>query len=462
MPRTIHTLTLLLLGLPILVGAPLRAADLLDIYQIAAHRDARLQAAQAGFEASEEARPQALSALLPQVTLSAQYGREQLEASVSSDIGGIRVPQGTQSATFNSHGYTLRLDQIIYDHARIVRLRQSGSRIAQAQARLDAVAQTLILRVSNAYFSILGAQDNLQFAMAEKKAIYRQLEQARQRFEVGIIAITDVKEALAAYDLAVAQQVAAKNQLAVSREGLLVITGQFVGHLSKLGNRIPLLAPDPANIEKWVATAVEQNLQLMAAQFATETASLEVQRRSAGHYPTLGLFAEKSDQDAGGIFGPQETDQETIGIQLNVPLFSGGFVSSRTDQANFLFQRAQRLQEQQRREIVRQTRASYLNVMAGISRVKALAQALESNRASAKAARAGFAVGTRTSLDVLVALRDLFRTKRDLARARYLYLVNTLRLKQAAGTLTGQDLVDLNTWLVSLAPFHYHQFLDAG
>lgn len=439
MSPTARVPAILLLGLSISAGEPLYAADLLDVYQLAVRQDARLKAAQAGFQASEELRPQALSALLPQVSGNAQYSRENLEINTQGF--------GSESGTFNSRGYSLRLDQVIYNHGSIVRLRQSSARIARARARLGAVAQALIVRVSEAYFNVLAAEDNVRFAVAEKKAIYRQLEQARQQFQVGMIAITDVKQARAAYDLAVAQQVSAANRVAVRREALLVITGQLPARLAQVQRRIPLITPKPADISQWVATAIRQNLQLIAAQFATEAASLEVSRRRAGHYPTLGLFAEMSNQDTGGIFGAQETDDEMIGIEVNVPLYSGGFVSSATQQASYLFAQAQQLQAQQRRETVRQTRAAYLNVMAGISRVKALRQALVSNRAAANAARIGFKVGTRTSVDVLVALRDMFRTQRDLARARYRYLLNTLRLKQAAGTLMVDDLSVLNTWL---------------
>jgi outer membrane protein len=432
-----------LVGVSMLAVLPAQAEDLLDIYQLAAREDAQLQAAQADFEATGEFRPQAVSALLPQVNLSGQYARQELDSTRTLD--GV---VDTRSGSFTTEGYTLRLDQIIYDHSLVVQLRQADSSIAQARAELHVITQALVLRVSEAYFNVLAAQDNLDFAIAEKEAIGRQLEQARERFEVGMIAITDVKEAQAAYDLALAQQVGAENQLAVSREALQVITGQLPGGLRKLRARIPLLTPVPADVDQWVATAIKRNLRLIAAQFATETASLEVDRRRAGHYPTLGLFAEKAENDSGGgVFGATETDDEIIGLQLNIPIFSGGFVTSSTREASYLFEQAQDLQELQRREAVRQTRASYLNVIAGISRVQALRQALESNRAAAAAAQAGFEVGTRTSVDVLLALRETFRTQRDLSRARYNYLLNTLRLKQAAGTLTGDDLVKLNAWL---------------
>ncbi len=443
MMRTRKQLLACVVGVSMLASLPAQAEDLLDIYQSAAREDSRLQAAQADFEATGEVRPQAWSALLPQLNLSGEYVWQTLDSTRTFD-GEIN----RQSGGFDTQGYTLRLDQIIYDHSLIVQLWQADSSIAQAQAELDAIAQALVLRVSKAYFNVLAARDSLTFAVSEKKAIGRQLEQARKRFEVGVIAITDVKEARAAFDLAVAQQVSAQNQLAVTREALQVITGRLPGRLRDLQDRIPLLTPDPADVDQWVQTAIERNLQLIAAEFASETASLEVDRRRAGHYPTLGLFAQKAENDSGGgVFGATESDDQSVGLQLNIPIFSGGFVTSSTREASYLFEQSQNLQELQRREAVRQTRASYLNVIAGISRVKALKRALESNRAAAASARAGFRVGTRTSVDVLLALRETFRTQRDLSRARYNYLLNTLRLKQAAGTLAGEDLVGLNDWL---------------
>ncbi len=441
----------MMLALLIFAADAARAADLLDIYQQAIAQDARLSAAQAGFQAAKERRPQAVSALLPQLNLAGQYAREELDSTQEFDIDDNPTTDAvlqTQAGSFNTDGYTLRLDQVIYNHALILELRQSGASIAQAQAELDAVAQSLIVRVSEAYFDVLAARDNLEFARAEKNAIARQLEQAREQFEVGIIAITDAKEAQAAFDRALAQVVDARNRLVLTREALRVITGEMAANLNPLGGALPLISPKPANIGAWVATAVRKNLRLLARQFATEAADFEVGLRSAGHYPSLGLFAEKSENDTGGgIFGASQIDDEVIGIELNVPLFSGGLVSSRTEEASYRLEQARDLEELQRRQTVRQTRASYLSVIAGISQVTALRRALESNQAATAAARAGFEVGTRTSLDVLLALRELFRTQRDLSRARYDYLLDTLRLKQAAGILSVEDLVALNAWL---------------
>ncbi|MDQ3731540.1 MAG: TolC family outer membrane protein [Pseudomonadota bacterium] len=440
-----------LLALPIVTAGAAHATDLLDIYKQAVNQDARLSAAQAGFQAAEERRPQAVSALLPQLNLGGQYAREELDSTQEIDIDddpNTDAVVQSQAGSFSTDGYTLRLDQVVYDHALILRLRQSGPSIAQAQAELDAVAQGLIVRVSEAYFNVLAARDNLEFARAEKNAIARQLEQAQEQFEVGVIAITDVKEAQAAFDRAIAQVVDARNRLVLNREALRVITGEVAANLNRLGETLPLVSPEPADIDAWVATAMRRNLRLLAREFATETADFEVGLRRARHYPSLGLFVEKSANDTGGgIFGASQIDDEVIGIELNMPLFSGGFVSSRIEEASYRLEQARDLEELQRRETVRQTRASYLSVIAGISQVTALRRALESNQAATAAARVGFEVGTRTSLDVLLALRELFRTQRDLSRARYDYLLDTLRLKQAAGTLSVEDLVALNAWL---------------
>jgi outer membrane protein len=436
--RPMHALTALLC-LSTLASSPLSAADLLDVYELARQRDTRFQVEQAELEATQQLRPQAISALLPQLNFNTQYVREELE---------IDRAARRDSDSFNTEGYSLRLDQVIYDHALIVQLRQADKNIAQAQAEFNSAAQTLIVRVSGAYFGVLAAQENLVFARTEKEAIAAQLEQAEKQFKAGLVSDTDIKEAQAAYDLAIAREVAAENRLAISRESLQLVTGKLPENLKQMGDEIPLITPEPADIEAWVATALAQNPQLLAAQFTTETASLEIARRQAEHYPTLGLFAAKINNDAGGgIFGARETDDEVVGVRLNVPIFSGGLVAASTREASFLLKRAQELQELQRRETIRQTRSSYLNVIAGVSRVKALWLALESNRAAADATRTGFEHGTRTSADVLLALRDLFRAQRNLSQARYNYLLETLRLEQAAGTLTLEDLVALNAWL---------------
>jgi outer membrane protein len=323
--------------------------------------------------------------------------------------------------------------------------------VAQATANFGSAKQGLLLRVAEAYFQVLGAEDNLNFTRAEQKAIAEQLKQAKQRFKVGLTAITDVHEAQARYDQSVAQSIAAENRLAVSRESLREITGQYFSVLAPLSKQSPLIAPDPQNIEQWVNTAKDKSLPLLAAEQAMRIAREEIARNRAGHYPTLDLVASQSHTETDGgafvTFTGKQTDDTRIGVQLNLPLYQGGLVSSQTRQAAYKYQQARELYEQQQRATERQTRNAYLNVLANISQVKAFRQALQSTRTALEATEAGYQVGTRTAVDVLNARREVFRAERDYAQARYAYILETLRLKQAAGTLGEQDLAAINRWL---------------
>lgn len=428
------------LSLAIVTAAPLQAADLMEVYRTALEEDPELRRAEAEYRAALEQRPQARSALLPQIRGGAGYAHTESE------------PDEGREYDYQSRTFDLSLEQSLYDHANYVALRQADLGIARATATRDAARQALLLRVAEAYFGVLSAREDLDFAKAEKEAIERQLEQVQRRFDVGLIAITDVKEARAQYDLAVAEEIAAQNRLDQAEEDLSVITGRFYDELAALSDRLTLTPPDPANRDRWVETALEQNLNLAATRLATETAAEEIKRQRAGHYPTLGLSASYTDQDfkdaPAAMTGQLRDGADTqIGVQLNIPLFTGGRTSSLTREARENFDAAREQQEQARRETVRQARGAFLSVNSDISRVRALEQALESTRASYEAAQAGFEVGTRTAVDVLLELRRVFGAERDLADARYAYLLDTLRLKQAAGTLSEQDLAAINAWL---------------
>jgi len=296
--------------------------------------------------------------------------------------------------------------------------------------------------------NVLGAKDNLEFAIAEREAIQQQLEQTRQRFEVGLTAITDVHEAQARYDLAVASEIDANNQVAVSTEILREITGQPFGELAPLAEQTPLVSPDPEEINAWVTTALERNLLLLAAEKAMDASRYGLSVARAGHYPTLDLTADYTNTDStGGQFGTNERDGTTIGVVLNIPIYSGGRTSAISYEAAALHQRSKELYELQRRTTEREARNAYLTTLANISRVKAYKQAVVSQETALEATKAGYDVGTRTAVDVLNSQRELFLSQRDYARARYDYILETLRLKQAAGTLTDEDLERINSWL---------------
>lgn len=429
-------LATLMSGLLATTGQPVLALDLLGAYRIAADSDPALRAAAANRDALLEADDQALAQLLPNVGINGSLSRNRFD-----DLDTDNLSYSTDQI------YTLTATQTLFRWDQFVALDQADNRVARALAEYSAAEQALIIRLAEAYFNVLAAQDNLAFARAELDAIGRQLEQARERFEVGLIAITDVHEAQARYDLATSQEIVAKNELDSAREALYEITGELNEPVNPLNDRMQLLYPEPRDTATWVDRALENNLNLVALQAAVEAARQEVKRQRAGHYPTLDASASVSrrDQNFGGVFGLKRHDA-SIGVELNVPLFQGGAVNSRTREAHYRFIESQEQFDQARRQTQRQTRDAYRGVASGIAQVRALEQALVSTETALEAAETGFEVGTRTIVDVLDAQRERFRAQRDLARARYDYLLSTLRLKQAAGSLNADDLQAINAW----------------
>ncbi|MFA5626377.1 MAG: TolC family outer membrane protein [Thiohalomonadaceae bacterium] len=427
------------LALALLLGAvSAHGENLRDIYRLALESDPQLRAAEAAHRAALEAKPISRSALLPNINFAANAQR---------NMNDYDTPNLAKN-NYTSSGYSLSLRQSIYHRDYFVQLRQADASIAQADAVYNAEHQAIITRVANTYLNLLYAEDSLRFAKAEKMATAEQLHQVEQRFEVGLSAITDVHEAQAGYDAAVAQEIVAENQLKNTREILREIIGQDPGTLAPLANDFPLQNPEPANIEKWEETALQQNLQLLAAEAAVSAAYEEINRRQAGHYPSLDLVASHNKTDnSKSQYNPTEYNSNVIGLQFNVPIYAGGGVSASARQASHLYNQEQERLEQARRSTIRQTRDAYLGVTAGISTVRARSQALASARTALKATQAGFEVGTRTAVEVLNSQRELFRAQRDLARARYDYVLSTLQLRQAAGILSGEDIDHVNSWL---------------
>lgn len=417
------------------------AANLAEIYDLATRNDPVLKAAAAARSAALEAKPQSRALLYPALSFSASYDRTREDVK-ETDIG---TPGTT---TFNSSAYVLSLNQPLYNRDYFVRLRQADATVARADAVYRSAEQALIVRVAEGYFNLLDAHDNLEFARAEKNAIEQQLEQARQRFDVGLIAITDVHEAQAAFDLARAREIVADNRLASSQEVLYEITAQAIDAVAPLGAKIPLVSPEPADIEHWGNTALEQNFELLAAQFNERVARAEVSRQRAGHHPTLDLTASLGRfDDNGGVTGETEVEEGVIGLQFTLPLYAGGAVTSRTREAAYQLTQAREQLESQRRATLRQTRDAYLTIIAAINSVNALEQATVSAQSALDATQAGFEVGTRTTVDVLSTQSDLFRARREFALARYEYILNLLRLKQGSGLLVPADLEEVNRWL---------------
>ncbi len=430
------------IGFGLLASSALQAENLADVYKQALANDPTFAAAQQEFLATQEIKNQSFALFLPAISLGANY----TNINQKYTVAGIDTKYD-----YNTNSYGLNLKQMIYRHEYFVQYKQADYQVAQASANFNNAAQELILRVSQRYFDILGAIDNLDFTVAEKKSIKEQLNQTKQRFEVGLTAITDVHEAQARYDQSVAQTIAAENLLAISRENLREITGQQPENIAQLAADTPLVKPDPEDIEQWTEIAGKQSLSLIAAEKAMQIAREEVNLQRAGHYPTLDLVANQtySSSDGGAFIGFTGKDQEEtrIGLQFNLPIYEGGRVSSKTSQAAFQYSQSKDLYERQRRTTENQTRSAYLNVLANISQVLAYEQALKSSRTALEATEAGYEVGTRTAVDVLNSRREVFRAERDYAKSRYAYILETLSLRQAAGTLSDDAVNAITRWL---------------
>ena len=414
--------------------------DLLTVFEMSLNNDPELLAEAASLRAVNELDNQATARFLPQINLSANNG--QVRRKSSAETFGV-------DAKYNEHGYTLNLTQSLFRRQNYIQDRQADIAISSAQASYDIAVQALIVRVAERYFEFLASQDELSFAVAEKKANGKQLEQVQQRFDIGLATITDLTESQAGYDLAHTAVIRAENVLANSKERLRETTGHYFDSLATLKAKTPLVSPEPAQSEEWVSLALEQNPSLVVVKKARENANQVIELQKSDHYPTLDIVGQTSfnSQSETSFGGSSKTHQDSISLQVNLPIFQGGDVVSRTREATHRLDQAMQDEEQQRRTVLRQSREAFNDVMSGISQVKALKQAVQSNEKALESTEAGYEVGTRTTVDVLNVRRDLFRARSDYADARYNYILSSLRLKQAAGVLEKEDIALINEWL---------------
>ncbi|NGP52238.1 TolC family outer membrane protein [Thioalkalivibrio sp. XN8] len=467
----LYRLCPLLAALALLVSPQAGATSLLDAYRDALRSDPTLREAAANRNATLEAKPQARAGLLPQLEATGSYqhqessGTQTFTTLAGDDV--VTLSTGFRQEVEPNRSWQLRVTQTLFRWDQWVALRQADKQLAQAEAQFRAAEQDLMARVARRYFDVLGARATLDAAEAAREAIGRQLEQAEKRFEVGLSAITDVQEARASFDAATAGLIEAKRAYAVAREFLREITGEYYEDLADAGGDTPLITPDPADVEQWVEIALTRNLNLEAARLSAEISRDGIELQRAGHYPTLELFASRGNTRITSErqtipetlpgdpapdpqpFQPANSDswQDAYGLQVRVPIYSGGAVASNVREATFRHEASQQQLERVARETERATRDAYLSVTAEISRVQALAQAVESSETALRATEAGFEVGTRTTVDVLQSRRQLFEAQRDYANSRYTYLVNALRLKLAAGTLQEADIALVDSWL---------------
>ena len=415
------------------------AADLLAIYHDAQVSDPVYQSARAQYNASIEALPQARAGYLPLVSGTASVFRNYVDQEIAGKFN------------YTTKTYAVTLSQPIFRLQNWIAITEAEQQVLQAQATLANAQQDLVVRASQAYFDVLLAQDNVALSQAQEKAISEQLAQAKRNFEVGTATIVDTLEAQARYDQAVAKEISDKNDLEVKRRALQVLVGKPAEGLTPLKEPLELAPPQPSDIEAWVSSATGSSPAIANARANLEINRQEVGRQRAGHLPTLDLSAtwERTNDPSKvvpGIVGPT-TNVSSIGLVLGVPIFSGGLVQSRVRQAIANRDRAEQDLENTQRTVAQNVRTNFLNVTSGIAQVRALEQALASTQSQLDSTILGRDVGVRTSVDVLNAQQQVFQTRRDLQQARYNYLLSTLRLKAAAGTLTEDDVAAVNRTL---------------
>ena len=439
------TLTASFIGLVCAASSYLaNAEDLLSVYQQAQANDPVVLGAHARFLATEEGIEQARAVLLPQINGSASYSDGKSEAI--NTLTGKVVNTDVENFTY---GATLSME--LYRHSTWLRLDNAKKLAHQSDIAYQVAKQDLIVRVTQAYFDVLSAKDDLEFSIAEKTAIERQLEQTKQRFSVGLTAITDVHEAQAQYDNAVTDEIRAENKVFNAEEALRVITNVYPRDLHILNTeRFGTSRPFPDSANEWQQTAEAKNLDLIAEKINVDIAKENINIARAGHYPSLDLNGDftSRDTDTGNI-NTTALDSHSIGIKLTVPIYSGGSISSSVRQAQSNYVVASQNLAQSHRNVVRNTRSAYNTVIAAVSAIKSLEQAVVSAQSALKATEAGFEVGTRTIVDVLNSTRNLYNAKRNLSSTRYDYIQSVLTLKRAGGTITEKDLIDINQGLTA-------------
>ena len=425
--------------------------DLIQIYDIAVTSDPTLREAEQNMFATREVKPQAKALLLPDFGVVADYDyvNNRLK-DVSSTVGDVTTRRDITDR-YNQGELTAVLNQPIWDRGLWISLDQTDDIIAQSEAEFRNSQIDLMVRTTEAYFGVLRAADAVRVQESLQRANERQLEQSRQRFEVGLVAITDVNESQAAYDRSRADVISAKNELNNQWEALRNITGPIDVPLARLGDKLPLAPPEPNDINQWAETALKNNYGVVAAKEAAEAAKKEIEIQRSGHYPSFDLQAGYDILQTQSDFS-NDRNTGSINLQMTLPLYQGGAVTSRTRQAGYDFRAAQDRLDQQRRAVIQQVKDAFRGILSSISDVKARQAAVVSARSALESTQAGLEVGTRTQVDVLNAQRSLFQAEFDYLSSRYNYIINGVLLHQATSTLTRDVLVKGNSWLSTKDP----------
>ncbi len=444
------TLSTLIIAITAAIGSThAQADDLLTVYQQALLNDPVVLKSQAQFMIVKEDITQARSILLPQINATGGLSTGEQEF-----VANDNITVNTQESTSLTYGASLNMQ--LYHHDSWLRLGNAEKAAHQSDLTYQVAKQDLITRVTAAYFDLLSTKDDLVFATAEKEAIARQLEQTKQRFSVGLTAITDVYEAQAQFDSAVTEEIRAENAIYQAEEELRVITNAYPKNVSVLNtDRFSTSTPNPNSADEWQVTAEAKNLDLITAKVGIDIAQDNINIARSGHYPTLDFAANYNgkDEDKGYNSAPSAdlpvVDGYSVGVQLNVPIYSGGAIQSSVRKAQSNFVLASQDLSLTHRSVVRTTRNAYNTVIAAISAIKAFEQSVLSAKKALEATEAGFEVGTRTIVDVLDSTRNLYNAKRNLSSTRYAYIQNVLLLKRAAGTITDEDISAINSGLMA-------------
>ncbi|MCX7114568.1 MAG: TolC family outer membrane protein [Gammaproteobacteria bacterium] len=434
------------LGVTLCLASNAHAIDLLDVYQDALANDTQFKAAYSTYLSTAEALPQAISSLLPQITILGQGARNKENA-----VAGIF----SIDTTFYSNQFQLLASQTIFNFQAWKTVSKATAAVKSAQATFNNAAEDLMLRITNAYLDVLLSQDTLNFSEAKKRANKRQYDQANERFKVGLDAITSVYEAKAAYNQSVAEVIASKNNQINKNENLRRLTNHIYEYLAPLRNgKIPLIKPEPNNIDEWVNTGLRQNYNLLAAKYALEAARENIKAQTAGNWPTLSLQGNASTTNnnvdvTSSVFIPDQLNMAAVALNMNFPIVQGGLVLSKTRQAKYDFQTSSEQLESTYRDVVVNSRISFNTIIDSISKVEADRQTVISRVNQVNSTEAQFEAGTRTMVDVTNAQERLFEAQEEQAADQYNLIRAMLRLKYLAGTLNVNDLSEINAWLAT-------------
>lgn len=421
-----------------------QGAGIMDIYLDARISDPQYAAAKADWDAVQTLVPQSLGQLLPQININGSRIKNNTDNTV--DLGNLGIRSAEYKYTASTG--TLNLNQALIRPQAWVNFLQSKDQVRQADQQLRQAEQDLILRLAQAYFEVLLSEDNVKLAAEQKSAIGEQLKQAKRYFEGGIGTVTDINEVQARYDTIVAQQLAAQNNLEIKIRAIEQLAGKVYRYLSPMGTQLALETPQPENVDQWLDFSLTTNPQLNARQAAFDVSQKEVYKTFSTHLPTVDIVASRGfNEDPSFTLIDNTTWSSTVGIQVSVPIFSGGTSQARVNQASALKERARYDLEATKRAIAQSTRQEFLNVVSGVAQVKALEQAVKSNELALYSAKKGQEAGLRTSFDVLNTQQLLFSAKRDLAQERYRYVLSRLKLRAAAGLLSEEDIVLVQHWL---------------